>query len=266
MCLENWSFFPLWGIKPENKKWKKKKNPKAYLSKLLCSSVWVLSVTGSSSLIKNAHCVVSQPCLFQTHSPLVPKPKSTFRELGFRGSALPSGSAFLIPSSRKRRKYLNAPPSLVEHPIVQVKLPNSCNCSSQTMGHLPMLSRLPSFGGHTATLFRYFTQSWEQYRSCIMTTAEYICVSGTLCSYWYSWNCAQSWCPRACHQAEPLYLLLGKLIFEKKYRISNLVQWNVIYRFELIPEFFFLNEYAFPTFVLRAHAELLNLHQAHPMD
>lgn len=90
---------------------------------------------------------MSQPCLFQTYSSLFPKPKSTFRELGFRGSALSSGSAFLIPSSRKWRKYLNAPPSLAEHPLVQVKLPNSCHRPSQTIGHLPCYPGCPPLVG-----------------------------------------------------------------------------------------------------------------------
>ena len=79
-----------------------------------------------------------------------------------------------------------------------------------------------------------------------MTTGGYVCVSRTFFFYWYSWHCTKSQCPRACCQAEPLYLLLGKLIFEKKYRISNLVQWNIIYRSEIIPGFFFNKWICFP--------------------
>ena len=79
-----------------------------------------------------------------------------------------------------------------------------------------------------------------------MTTGGYVCVFRTFFFYWYSWHCTKSQCPRACCQAEPLYLLLGKLIFKKKYRISNLVQWNIIYRSEIIPGFFLNKWICFP--------------------
>ena len=103
----------------------------------------------------------------------------------------------------------------------------------------------PPWGTHWNSL-KIFYSELKAVPSCIMTTGGYVCVFRTFFFYWYSWHCTKSQCPRACCQAEPLYLLLGKLIFEKKYRISNLVQWNIIYRSEIIPGFFLNKWICFP--------------------
>lgn len=72
-CLENWSFFPLWGIKPENKKWKKKKK-KPKMSSQQTYMLFCLSICSNKELITYQKCTLhcesalSVSNIFLTHS------------------------------------------------------------------------------------------------------------------------------------------------------------------------------------------------------
>lgn len=205
---------------------------------------WALSVIGCLPSHRGSGCMVSWPNLLKRYSSLIPKPKSTFQQLWFRGSALSSASALPIPFFMTAAQVF-APPSL----------PWSFSCPSQTCWtlvtiiHTPMSSRLRSLGGHSATLLKYLNNPlkifyWELLSTALQLYHDHCRVSLSL------WNSRllliqlkrhskRCWCPRACCQAKPFHLLLGKLIFENKHRISNLAQCNVMYRLEIIPGFFF---------------------------
>lgn len=141
-------------------------------------------------------------------------------------------------------QYLNA--SLPEQLLGQVKHPELSQLFfTDHRSYAHVIQGCPRRGTHWNSL-KIFHSELKAILSCITTAGGYVCVSGTFFFYGYSWHRTKSQCPRACCQAEPLYLLLGKLIFEKKYRISNLVKWNVIYRAEIIPGFFFNKCICFP--------------------
>lgn len=163
---------------------------------------------------KDVYFIVNQPCLFHTYSSIISKAKSPFWEFGFRGSVLFSASAFsfLLQDMPQIFQCTSTPSWASFCPSQTPRAPATVLHRPQAMCPCHLV---PSLGTHWNSL-KIFYSELKAIPSCIMTTGGYVCVSVTFFFYWYSWHCTKSQCPRACCQAEPLYLLLGKLTFWKE--------------------------------------------------
>ena len=235
--LKIWSSFPLWGIKIRKVEGGGEKTGSSHQTcPLFCLSTYSGRELTTS---KDVDFVVNQPCLFQTYSSLLSKARSPFWDSG--------SEALFCPLHQAASSLLHGVPPIFERiPSWAASWPGQTPRALATVLHRPQVicpchPGCPPRETHWNSL-KIFHSELKAILSSIATAGGYVCVSGTFFFYGYSWHRTKSQCPRVCCQAAPLYLLLGKLIFEKKYRISNLVKWNVIYRAEIIPGFFFFNK------------------------
>ena len=124
---------------------------KAHLIKLVPFSVSVLNSDRELTTYKDVHFIVNQPCLFKHTPHSFLKPSLPSGNLGsealFCSLHQPSHSFF-----KTCRKYLNAPPSLPEHPLVQVKHPELLQLFFTDHRSRAHVTQGALLGGHTETL------------------------------------------------------------------------------------------------------------------
>lgn len=107
---------------------------------------------------------------------------------------------------------------------------------------MPLPPRLHVLGGHTATLLKHLNNPSKRFYSelsaMLQLYPDHSRVSLSLRNTAFVDTAEIALKMFMSQGLLLLYLLLGKLIFESKYRTSNLSQLNVIYRFQIIVGFF----------------------------